>query len=230
MPSWRLRFFLVGEYGNETWRPHYHAILFGYRGCDYGDSRLGPGGDRKPCRCASCVILQKSWPLGRVHQGTVESKSCQYVAGYTVKGLTRDGDVRLRGRVPEFARMSLRPGIGADAMHNVIETIRRFGLEGGRDVPAALRIGERILPIGRYLRERLRLGLGVTDEDKARSALEWQKELQSLREAAAALSNKEVYVEGTYDATIFQRLLVERDAQRLKSMKWRMHNLERGKK
>lgn len=230
VPTWKLRYFLVGEYGSEAWRPHYHAILFGYRGCDYGDSRLGPSGDRKPCRCASCIVLQKSWPLGRVHQGVVEAKSCQYIAGYAVKGLTREDDVRLKGRQPEFARMSLRPGIGADAMSNVADTVRRYGLAENRDAPPAVRIGGKVLPIGRYLRERLRTTLGTTEDDKARSYAEWQAEMQSMREAAAALSDKKVYVEGTYNEEIFRRLLVERDAQKVKTLEWRIANLERGKK
>lgn len=229
VPGWKLRFFLVGEYGEESGRPHYHAALFGFRGCDYGDSRLGPAGDRKPCRCASCVIIQGSWGLGRVHQGVVERKSAQYLAGYTVKGMTGVGDDRLGGREPEFARMSLRPGIGADAMSNVGRVLECYQLAADGDVPSALRIGERILPLGRYLRERLRLVVGTTDDEKAASLEDWRKELSELRAAAAALSDGKVFVEGTYSEKIFAALLVEQDLVKVRQLEHRRKLYERGK-
>lgn len=153
----RVRYYLVGEYGEENGGPHYHVALFGYAGCVYGDSRLCPGGKRgRECDCPSCILVRKTWGKGRVHQGVIERKSCQYIAGYTVEGMTDGRDFRLAGRHPEFARMSLRPGIGGDAMWDVVEVVRKFGLEG----PDALRHGSRVLPLGRYLGERIRKGLG----------------------------------------------------------------------
>lgn len=230
VPEWKLRFFLVGEYGEESGRPHYHAALFGYRGCDYGDSRLHPGGERKPCRCASCTIISDTWGKGRTHQGVVERKSAQYLAGYTVKGMNGVEDDRLLGREPEFARMSLRPGIGAEAMHNVARAIDCYKLAADGDVTSALRIGSKILPLGRYLRERLRFIVGTTDEQKAASLEDWRKELSELRKAAAALSDKQVYVEGTYNEEIFKRLLVEQDMEKVRQLEGRRKLYERGKK
>lgn len=230
VPGWKLRYFLVGEYGEESGRPHYHAALFGFRGCDYGDSRLGPSGDRKPCGCASCIIIQRSWGLGRVHQGVIERKSAQYLAGYTVKGMTNAEDDRLCGREPEFARMSLRPGIGFGAMSDVARVIDCYKLAASGDVQSALRHGSRILPLGRYLRERLRVLNGVTDEGKAASLEEWRKELSELRAAASALSDRKVFVEGTYSEKIFAGLLVEQDMQKVRQLEERLKRTERGKK
>lgn len=229
VPGWKLRFFLVGEYGDKEERPHYHAALFGYKGCEFGDWFVYSGQRRKECKCDSCGFIRASWGMGRIHQGVIERKSAQYLAGYTVKGMTGDGDRRLRGREPEFARMSLRPGLGADAVSNVIAALSNSGLAEGRDAPAALRHGAKVLPIGRYLRERLRLRLGVSDALKARSLEEWKEELRELREAAAALSDKSVYLEGTYNEEIFRRLLVEQDVEKVRQLEARRKLYERGK-
>lgn len=52
-------------------------------------------------------------------------------------------------------------GIGAAYMHEVASTFLQFNLENSEaDVPSALRHGSRTLPLGRYLRRRLRKLIG----------------------------------------------------------------------
>ena len=99
--------------------------------------------------------------------------------------MTAKDDVRLNGRVPEFARMSLRPGIGADMMHDVASTLMEFNLEDTQaDVPSALRHGKRIMPLGRYLRRKLRVTVGM-DPNAPQSTLdEARAALQPLRDIA----------------------------------------------
>lgn len=80
--------------------------------------------------------------------------------------MTRSDDARLADRHPEFARMSLRPGIGASYMHDLASVVMEFDLadtEG--DVPSSLRHGKRLMPLGRYLRRKLRTYVGM--EEKA---------------------------------------------------------------
>ena len=226
LPSWKLRFFLVGEYGEVEQRPHFHAALFGYRGCDFGDWFVYSGQERKECTCVSCGIIRDTWGKGRIHQGVVERKSAQYLAGYTVKGMTGDDDKRLGGREPEFARMSLRPGIGAGAVERIKATLDRYE----KGVPGGLRHGARVLPLGRYLREKLYEGRPNAELEKLKCLEDWKKELRALREAAEALSDKEVYVEGTYNQEIFRRLLVEQDMEKVRQIEARRKLYERGKK
>ena len=158
----KIRFFLVGEYGDLTFRPHYHAILFGYPACEYGKPRVTKASN---CPCSPCQTLQSSWSYGFTYLGTVTHDSAQYVSGYTVKKMTSKDDDRLEGRYPEFARMSNRPGIGATYLQHLVDTLNDSDfasdafLDG--DVPTNLTMGKKSLPLGSYLRSKLRVMLGM---------------------------------------------------------------------
>lgn len=144
-PTRPIRYYLVGEYGDETWRPHYHAALFGV--------------SRFESDSVSCT-----WGLGFSYGGDLTPESAQYIAGYVTKKMTSHEDPRLGNRYPEFARMSLRPGIGAGATQHIADALNdtqgaaAIGRDG--DVPASLLHGRSRLPLGRYLRRRLRGDLG----------------------------------------------------------------------
>lgn len=178
----KIRFFGVGEYGDETWRPHYHIALFNYPTCRFGRSRYELG--YKNC-CYACDMVRDTWGRGNVLLGTLSTESAQYVCGYVTKKMTAKTDPRLDGRTPEFPAMSLRPGIGGDAMWEVADTVMKFNLETPEgDVPSSLRHGSRTLPLGRYLTKRLRKMVGK-DEKAPQGVLDKVKsELQPVRQAA----------------------------------------------
>lgn len=115
----KVRYYLVGEYGDQTHRPHYHVALFGYPTCIHGnsDSLCLP---HPKHMCAPCATITKTWGLGAAHLGSLTLESAGYVAGYVTKKMTNKNDPRLNGRHPEFARMSLRPGIGATAVQDLV--------------------------------------------------------------------------------------------------------------
>lgn len=181
----QVRFYAAGEYGDDTQRPHFHIAMFNYPSCQWGQTRT----DKKYC-CAVCDLVRRTWGMGNVYLGTLEDSSMNYVAGYVLKKMTDKHDVRLHGRYPEFARMSLRPGIGADAMHDVASTVLEFNLvEREGDVPSALRHGKRIMPLGRYLRRKLRLySTGTEDAPEVSKEFYEQeyKRLQAMQMAAPA--------------------------------------------
>ncbi len=92
----KVRYFLCGEYGDTSWRPHYHLSLFGVgRWCE--------------------ELIEETWPYGFVQVGDFNEQTAQYVAGYVVKKLTNEDHHALDGRPPEYARQSRRPGLDADA-------------------------------------------------------------------------------------------------------------------
>lgn len=176
----RVRFFGVGEYGDESLRPHYHVAIFGYPGCERGRTPGHLAGKDKVC-CEACGVYKSAWGHGGVLVGTLTADSAQYVCGYVTKKMTDASDPRLKGRVPEFARMSLKPGIGYMAMHDVADAFLSFDLEGSQgDVPSALRHGTRLLPLGRYLKGKLREMTGMEDGSQF-SIEEARQEVREVR-------------------------------------------------
>lgn len=107
----KFRFFHCGEYGGQTNRPHYHAVMFGLELDDlrrYKDTASGH-------TLYTSAFLEECWQLGRVWVGTVTFDSAQYVAKYVLKKVTGEAaDDHYRGRLPEYVTMSNRPGIGAE--------------------------------------------------------------------------------------------------------------------
>lgn len=133
-----VRYFFVGEYGDRTFRPHYHAILFGY----------GPG---------FAETVEKAWsmngtPLGYVQVGPADKGSHSYVAHYVTKKMTVASDERLEGRYPEFTRKSSYPPIGRAGL---IGLARALNTEKGalvvatKGFPKSFRIQGAIYPFFR---------------------------------------------------------------------------------
>ena len=161
LPSGSLRYFLVGEYVDQTQRPHYHAALFG----------IGP---------SYSGLIQDTWGFGHTMLGDLTPASSRYVAGYVTKKMTSKDDIRLNGRHPEFARMSRMPGIGAPAVPALTVMLNTpLGLNNidqTGDIPAVLQHGRSQLPLGRYLRSQLRKELGFQDGDSFKESA-WKEEL-----------------------------------------------------
>jgi len=98
-----VRFLQCGEYGNETQRPHHHALLFN---CAFHDRTLWrKNGDYALYRSEE---LEKLWPWGHSEIGEVNQATAGYVAGYT----TKIKETKSKNKVPEYLTMSRRPGIG----------------------------------------------------------------------------------------------------------------------
>lgn len=173
----RLRFYAVGEYGDGSERPHYHAILFGFASCWRGQSEY----TREGLRCCSrCELVRDTWGRGNIYLGSVGLESAQYVCGYVTKKMTMKDDARLQGRYPEFCRMSLRPGIGAGAMDELASQLMRYDLCKDGDVPVSLRHGKRLLPLGRYLRVKLRRLIGRDESAPESEVRKYEAEMLPL--------------------------------------------------
>lgn len=183
----KIRYFLVGEYGTQTERPHFHAILFGIAPVVAGGVD-GFGG-----------VVRKAWPHGHSYVGDATVDSMQYVAGYVTKKMTAKDDERLNGREPEFARMSLRPGIGAGAVDDIARAMDSDAglqqlIESG-DVPLSLKLGRKSLPLARYLRRKLREKMGLSPDTP-------QEVLQKY-----SLEMSDVYQEALKNPKLFDRCI-----------------------
>lgn len=119
----RVRFYMCGEYGGEYGRPHFHALLFGIHFPDLVHFRTLASG----CRLYTSEVLAGLWPQGFSSVGDVIFESAAYVARYATKSVVTGEFTKRQAldkfavdpetgecwfMVPEFNRMSLKPGIG----------------------------------------------------------------------------------------------------------------------
>lgn len=107
----QIRYFACGEYGENFSRPHYHCLLFGHV---FPDCVLHNRGRKPDQHQYKSEILSNLWGKGFVTVGKVDVASCKYVAAYTAKKITGElAPDHYKGKLPEFALMSRKPGIGA---------------------------------------------------------------------------------------------------------------------
>lgn len=106
----KLRYFACGEYGELLERPHYHAIVFGL---DFSDKRPHTKNDQGD-QLYTSDLLDALWGKGHCFLGSVTIQSATYVAKYCVKKVNGTLAAGYYGtKEPEFAVMSLKPGIGS---------------------------------------------------------------------------------------------------------------------
>lgn len=108
----KIRFFMSGEYGSQTFRPHYHAILFGLHLDDLQPYKTVKEGGEYYTYYNS-PSLQECWPYGYVVVGEVTWESCAYTARYVMKKLKgKEAKFYVDHNIqPEFCLMSRKPGI-----------------------------------------------------------------------------------------------------------------------
>lgn len=94
-PGRNIRYFGIGEYGDERGRPHYHFIMFGISFNDFWQ-------------------IKKSWRFGYIKLESISYENIKYVSNYvTLRSKARYKYDLDTGEVfPEFYTMSRRPGIG----------------------------------------------------------------------------------------------------------------------
>ena len=95
----KIRYYAVGEYGDGTARPHYHAILFG------PDEEVLKAHYVPYLQKYQSALLKEIWPFGLHDLGSVTVESIQYVAGYVHKKLYGK-DKYPEGMIAPFSLMS----------------------------------------------------------------------------------------------------------------------------
>lgn len=163
-PPNSIRYFAVGEYGDKTQRPHYHIMLFG----------LGKEDEEE---------IQKAWslkkePIGMIDIGNVEPESARYIAGYTIKKLTKEGDPRLEGKKPEFMLSSRKGGgIGKTETIRIGNLIKSNPYFDSSQILNSFTIGGKPFPLGGYLTKILSETIGDQDEYKKTAFETYQQQL-----------------------------------------------------
>lgn len=160
----RIRYFAVGEYGTQTNRPHYHLCLFG----------LG----EKDKNAIELAWSLKNEPIGMIHIGNITSESSRYIAGYTIKKLTKVGDPLLFGKPPEFMLSSKRNGgIGIDEVKRIARAIKDNPYLDTDSIIRTFTINGKPMPLGGYLSNVLFSELGWKEEKKEKALVEYQDKL-----------------------------------------------------
>lgn len=103
-----IRFYHCEEYGENTNRPHAHAILFGF---DFKD-KVYLKDTETGHKLYKSDLLDEIWQKGDCYIGAVTFESAAYCGRYVMKKLTGGRKSEYGLRVPEFATQSRRPGIG----------------------------------------------------------------------------------------------------------------------
>ena len=141
----KVRYYACGEYGKEHSRPHYHAILFGYR---FEDCVFLSGAGENTLYTSP--LLERIWPFGFSTVGSVSYNSCAYVTGYVLKKSRNERDYinTETGEYlsPEFVTMSRRPGIG----HAWLEKYKQETLRDDN-----VRLGSQVMLPPRYFVSKL---------------------------------------------------------------------------
>jgi len=138
-----IRYFLCGEYGDQTNRPHYHALIFGLTITD-----KVPHKKQRDHVLWISQTLDTIWGLGHVYIGSVTFESAAYVARYITKKQTGPAAVIYEGhldhetgevfedRQPPFVTMSRRPGIAHNWVRkfpgDVFPSDHIVDIEGGK--------------------------------------------------------------------------------------------------
>lgn len=112
----KIRYYLVGEYGTKTARPHYHSIMFNLHA------------NAKAC-------LSAVWQKGNVHVGEVNQASIHYTTKYVINRVGLYAN-----KAKPFTLISNRPGLGI----NYVGTHGKWHREASRDFTQVHGIIQRI--------------------------------------------------------------------------------------
>lgn len=126
---YQLRYYITGEYGSKTFRPHYHALLFNIP--DVGQMKL-------------YELINSSWKKGSSYIGDVCDASIMYVAKYLLKG-----SIIPEGCEEPFSLMSRKPGIG----FNYVERMQDWHQDDQRFY--AVKAGGEKVALPRYYKDKI---------------------------------------------------------------------------
>lgn len=198
-PDCKIRYYACGEYGDNTMRPHYHAIVYGLK---------FPPGDLKYLKTSplghdyfTSATLDKLWKYGFNMVAGVSWQSCAYVSRYVVKKLKgkMSDEYEKNGIVPPFVRMSNKPGIAAnyyDVNKNVFLENKGIQMPDGNFAPLPRSFLKKLADdkpdeYNIYMKERSRLARSSFESNLEKYEYKFFEQLE-LREHAHELGSKKL--------------------------------------
>lgn len=188
----KFKYFGCGEYGDNTQRCHFHAIVFG----------LSP---------SDLSLIQSVWPSGFVSVGGVSPQSIQYVTGYVRKKVVKKSadpdDFGCLHRFPEFQIQSQGLGLrfyekfrkvfwqnGSCYINGHRESLPRYFLKKDSELRNALKATERVCDTRSTNLKRAQSiinarGLGLCILDEQRSS--------AIHKARTEEAKNRLFVKGT---------------------------------
>lgn len=207
----KIRYYAIGEYGDETWRPHFHLAIFSenllercYMSCE---------DMRKRNFCTQDCIARLSWKKGNI---SLTAELSQELAGY-ITGYIKDKATKkqLINRVKEYGTMSRRPGIGHD-------TIGKIAAKFANDprsrstVINSLSIGGRQRPLGGYLTKTLSDKLGTIEHVISDQFVKYSDELiEKYLKDGRMLPEIERVNEGKRDSQVSKHIKFKRKRKKI---------------
>lgn len=118
----KIRFYAVGEYGEQFHRPHYHMIAFGLILDDIKEHHRNRAGRM----IHTSETIEKIWQNGLIEVEDLSWELAAYAARYCVKKLGKDETefYETFGLVPEFQRCS--QGFGRDYFEEHMDEIYQY--------------------------------------------------------------------------------------------------------
>ena len=162
----RIRYFVLGEYGPATFRPHYHMFLF-----SNGVSAVN-------------AVTERWSKIGYVRIGSVTESRAMYISKYHVIKLDYPD-----GADKPFTMMSLKPGIGS----SYVEKMEKFHRD--KLYNAYYPLFDVKMRIPRYLKEKLydkeqRDRIKSMFYDEKGNPTEWKDELREIEKDSNYFRNR----------------------------------------
>lgn len=170
----RIKYYAAGEYGGETWRPHYHLIMFNI--------------DQEK--------VQTAWKAGNIHIDPVNKATVRYTLKYMAKAgkvpQFKDDD-----RLPEFSLMS--KGLGSSYLKpNMIQWHKNDLLNRcyvrtpeGMHISMPRYYREKIYTMGEFNEIKLRLAEIQHEKESKLTYTEWKDQQVNVEKYHRRLYEKQ---------------------------------------